>query len=113
MKPTRRGWLVFAAVSAASSAQVPEFPDQQNTQRIPVPDTGRDRRLPDGKSQSDAIARKQHEDSLKDANEMVSLAEQIRDELQKAGNYVVPITTVKKTEEIEKLARKIRGRLKS
>jgi hypothetical protein len=32
--------------------------------------------------------------------------------LQRAGNYVVPVSSVKKTEEIEKLARRIRGRLK-
>jgi hypothetical protein len=113
MKPTRRGWLALAAVSGAWSAQGPDFPGNQVPQRIPPPDAGRDRRLPNVKSQNDAIARKQHEDSLKDAEEMVGLAQQIRDELQKAGNYVVPLATVKKTEEIEKLARKIRGRLKS
>ncbi len=32
---------------------------------------------------------------------------------EKAGNYVVPVASVKKTEEIEKLARRIRGRLKA
>jgi hypothetical protein len=111
MKHTRRGIISILAASASLRAQVPEFPDDA-TRGHPEEPAGHDQRLPNGKSQSDAIARKQHEDSLKDANQMVSLAEQIRDELQRAGNYVVPVSTVKKTEEIEKLARKIRGRLK-
>ncbi len=71
-----------------------------------------DRKLPNGKSQTDAIAKQDHDQALKDANELIAVAEQLRDELRKAGNYVVPVSSVKKTEEIEKLARRIRGRLK-
>lgn len=44
---------------------------------------------------------------------MIQAATNLRDELQKAGNYVVSLTAVKKTEEIEKLARRIRSRLKA
>jgi hypothetical protein len=44
---------------------------------------------------------------------MVRLASEIKAELDKAGDYVVPLSTVKKTEDIEKLARRIRSRLKS
>ena len=36
----------------------------------------------------------------------------LRSQIDKAGNYVVPVNAVRTTEEIEKLARKIRGRLK-
>ena len=104
--------VALVAASSTLAAQAPTFPDEP-PRHTPPDDTEHDRRLPDGRSQTDAIAKKQHEDSLKDAAQLVTLAEEIRDELQKAGNFVVPISTVKKTEEIEKLARKIRGRLKS
>jgi len=59
------------------------------------------------------MAKEQHEQALKDANELISIAQQLRDELQKAGDYVVPFSSVKKTEQIEKLAKRIRGRLRS
>jgi hypothetical protein len=48
-----------------------------------------------------------------EANKLVELAGQLRNELQQAGSYVVPLSSVKKTQEIEKLARRIRGQLKS
>lgn len=59
------------------------------------------------------MAKEQHEQALKDANQLITVAEQLRDELQKAGDYVVPVSSVKKTEQIEKLAKRIRGRLQS
>lgn len=79
-----------------------------------MPDVGdEDKKLPNGKSQKDAMAKEKHEQALKDASELIAVAEQLRDELQKAGDYVVPISSVRKTEQIEKLAKKIRGRLES
>ena len=96
------------AASSALGAQLEQPPSDQS----PVPNIDPDARLPNGKSQRDAIAQQKHEQSLKDADSLVALSGQIRDELRKAGNYVVPFSTVKKTEEVEKLARRIRGRLK-
>jgi hypothetical protein len=71
-----------------------------------------DRRLPNGKSWSITIAKDEHERALKDADELISLAQQLKSELQKSGDYVVPLSTVKKTEDIEKMAKRIRGRLR-
>ncbi|MDQ2945536.1 MAG: hypothetical protein M3Y27_06265 [Acidobacteriota bacterium] len=101
---------MIGSTLAVSAAQDVQDDPQQRT--LPIPSADPDAKLPNGKSQRDAIAKVEHEQSLKDAARLVTLAEQIRDELQKAGNYVVPFSTVKKTEEIEKLARKIRARLK-
>jgi hypothetical protein len=112
MGRTRRYALLILSLSPMLSAQE-QFPaDQRRPDPFPkAPDE--DRKLPNGKSQKDAIAQHNHEQSLKDANDLVEAATSLRDELQKAGNYVVPLTSVKKTEEIEKLARRIRGRLKA
>jgi hypothetical protein len=44
--------------------------------------------------------------------DLLSTAQQLQDELKKAGSYVVPADSIKKTKDIEKLARRIRGRLK-
>jgi hypothetical protein len=78
----------------------------------PVDRGNRDVKLPNGKSRNNAIARDEHKKALAEAAQLVTLSEQLRDEVQKAGEYVVSVAAVRKTEEIEKLARKIRGRLK-
>lgn len=106
--------LLFGSPLAA--AQPPDFgdePPEPEQHRLHLPDVESDPRLPNGKSQKDAIAEQQHNDALKAANELADLAQQLKGDLQKAGNFVVPVSTIRKTEEIEKLARKIRGKLKS
>lgn len=87
--------------------------DQQNDRTVPLPpNPNGDTKLPNGKSQKDAIAKEEHEAALKDVNDLINVAQDLRDELQKSGEHVVSVASVKKTEEIERLARKIRGRLK-
>lgn len=83
----------------------PDSPDQDEDKDDP--------RLPNGKSQKDAIAQSEHEKALKDSEALVSLANQLKDDIQKAGNFVVPVAALKKTEEIEKLARRVRSHLQS
>jgi hypothetical protein len=113
---SRRTVLLSSIASALLFAKGQDGQDQQPDRHIPplVNPNKRDedRKLPNGKSQNDAIAKQNHEQALKDANDLIAVAGQLRDELQRAGNYVVPVSSVKKTEEIEKLARRIRGRLK-
>ncbi len=112
MSSTRRTALLALAASALVKAQTQE-PDDPRQQRLPLPpNPEEDQKLPNGKSQKDAIAKQEHEQALKDANDLIAIAQQLKNELQKAGDYVVPLSSVKKTEDIERLARKIRGRLK-
>lgn len=109
MGRTRRAVLLWAAGSAlAAQNPVPDQPGRD----IPAPGADDDRRLPNGKSQKNEMAKEEHQRALKEAADLVAVAQQLKDELQKAGDYVVPLSSVKKTEEIEKLAKRIRGRLK-
>ena len=48
---------------------------------------------------------------MEEADQLVKLAQDLQKQLHDAGKYVVPMQAVKDTHEIEKLARKIRGRL--
>ena len=84
----------------------------QQQQPLNLPDNKEDEHLPDGRSQKNAIAKQQHAEALKEADQLADLADALRDELRKAGTFVIPVGAVKKTEEIEKLAKRIRGRLK-
>lgn len=110
MGGTRRIALLNLLASAALLSQAQ---DQQDDRTLPIPpNPNEDVKLPNGKSQKDAIAKEDHEQALKDVNDLIAVAQQLRDELQKSGEHVVSVASVKKTEEIERLARKIRGRLK-
>jgi len=54
----------------------------------------------------------QHEETLKDIDKLVKLATEVQEEVEKAGENVLPLNTLKKLEEVERLSKKIRGRLK-
>ena len=69
-------------------------------------------KLPNGKSQRDAILKAEHEQNLKDAAQLVDLAQQLQQDLEKNDTFVFSLSTLKKTDDIEKLAKKIRSRLR-
>jgi hypothetical protein len=114
MSRTRRAALLSLTAPLLASA-TQQFPDPRQQPHGPPelnkPDE--DSKLPNGKSQKDAIAKQNHQAALKDASDLVQAAKSLEEELKGAGNYVVPVSSVKRTEEIEKLARRIRGRLKA
>lgn len=69
-------------------------------------------RLPDGRSQAEEILKADHKASLKDAAELLRLSEELKIDLEKNDRHVLSISSLKKTEEIEKLAKRIRSRMK-
>jgi hypothetical protein len=69
-------------------------------------------RLPNGKMQRDEILKAEHEQNLKDAAQLVELSEQLKEDLEKNDRYVLSMSTLKKTDDIEKLAKKIRSRMR-
>jgi hypothetical protein len=69
-------------------------------------------RLPNGKSQRDAILKADHEQNLKDVARIEELAEELKQELEKNDRFVVSMSSLKKTDEIEKLVKKVRSRLR-
>ena len=68
--------------------------------------------LPNGKSQKDEILKAEFQQNLKDAAELAELAEQLKIDLEKNDRYILSMATLKKTDDIEKLARRIRARLR-
>ena len=68
--------------------------------------------LPNGKPQKDEILKAEHQQNLKDAAELADLAEQLKIDLEKNDRYVLSMATLKKTDDIEKLAKRIRARLR-
>jgi len=101
------GWVALAFLAFALA--LPRM-DGQREPREPQEPT--ELRLPNGKSQQEEMLKAEHRQSLKDAAQLIELSEQLKAELEKNDRHVVSVSSLKKTEEIEKLARRIRGRLR-
>jgi hypothetical protein len=69
-------------------------------------------RLPSGKNQTEEILKAEHEKSLKDVAEIIRLGEQLKADLEKNEHHILSVNALKKTEEIEKLAKHIRERIR-
>ena len=69
-------------------------------------------KLPNGKSQKDEILKAEREDNIKDAGRLVEMAESLKSDLEKSDRNVLSMDTLRKTDDIEKLVKKIRGRLR-
>lgn len=109
--PHRRSTLVTllgasAAAFGQRGASNPTSPMQDRPGEPP------DVKLPNGKSQRDEILRADHEKNLKDAAELVDLAQQLQLDIEKDDAFVFSLTTLKKTDDIEKLVKRIHARLR-
>jgi hypothetical protein len=98
--------LLLLGPAALLNAQLRDPPHgAEETER----ETGR---LPNGKDQKNEIAKADYENNLKDARELMDLAKSFEEDLEKDDRFVLSITSLKKLDDIEKLTKRIRGRLK-
>jgi hypothetical protein len=84
------------------AAQLPHDPqsgDSRNT-------------LPDGRDRTQLILKAEHEASLRDVEKIRQLAEEVKISMEKDDRHVLSIATLRKLDEIEKLTKRVRGRLK-
>ncbi|MCC6536268.1 MAG: hypothetical protein IT162_01880 [Bryobacterales bacterium] len=63
-------------------------------------------------SQVEEILKADRAKSIEDAGRLIELSEELKRELEKNDKHVLSVAALKKSEEIEKLAKRIRGRLK-
>jgi len=105
----RRCALVFVWI--AICGLVPAQEADQPRPRL-TDGTAADVRLPNGKSQRDEILKAEHEQNIRDAAKLEEMVQELRESLEKEDRFVFSLSTVKKTEDIEKLAHKIRTRMR-
>ena len=103
----RRIVLVLATVLGLAAQQQPP-----QSRPIAPEQPEEDVRLPNGKSQREEILKAEYQKSLEDARELSRLADELKLDLEKNDRNVLSIATLKKTEEIEKIAKRIHDRLK-
>ena len=96
--------LALAACAAVLTSQVLVFAQDQDKEK--------DVLLPNGKSQEEEILKADHKLNLDDARRLVEVAQGLKAELEKHGQQVLSLNAIRNTEEIEKLAKRIRGRLR-
>ncbi len=68
--------------------------------------------LPDGRNRNEMLLKADHKASQKDLNQIQKLTDDIKMEMEKNDRHVLSVGTLKKLDEIEKLAKRIRSRMK-
>jgi hypothetical protein len=98
--------LLLVVVLGALIAQIsPDVSNPPHRDETPV-------RLPNGKLQSEEILKDDYKKNLKDAQDLIDLAESLKMGLEKGEQHVLSLGDIKKTEEIEKIAKRIRSRMR-
>ena len=96
---------VVALWLMAQAAPQQPFPPHRPEERPDV-------RLPSGKSQRQEILKADFEKTLADAAALAEQAAALQEDIRKSQHHVLDVRTVKKVEDIEKLARRIKERLR-
>ena len=81
-------------------------------ERTLPPEPPEDVRLPNGKLQREEILKADYQKTLEDARALSKLADELKVDLEKSDYNVLSVGTLKKTDDIDRLARRIRDRLK-
>ena len=112
----RRKILLFAPAALLAplagrvTAQIPGAPPGADAQQ---PDEKPDEvRLPNGRNQQNEIAKANYQKNVKDAQELSDLARSFEEDLKKGDQFVLSLSNLKKLDDIEKITRRIRGRMK-
>ncbi|MGO9227812.1 MAG: hypothetical protein ACLQKA_01180 [Bryobacteraceae bacterium] len=101
MKHRFRRCILLAAFAGLSLAQIPR----------PKPPENPEIKFPDGKSQRDRMLKAEMTENRKEAAQLAELAQQLQSDLDKNSQYVFSLADLKKADEIEKLAHRIRTRM--
>jgi hypothetical protein len=102
--------ILILSVALLLPAQQEQLPAQQ---RSTIPDAAPEEvRLPSGKLQREEILKYDYKKSLDDARALSKLADELKLDMEKNDYNVLSLATLKKVDEIDKLAKRIHDRLK-
>jgi hypothetical protein len=107
----RRALLRLAPAAFAASLLPAQTPIGLPPGAAP-PENPDDVRLPNGKKQQEALLKADYDQNIKDSRELIDVAKSFEEDLEKDDRYVFSLASLKKLDEIEKLTKRIRGRLK-
>lgn len=99
--------LFTCALLLASACTLAQIPEDRNEKLPPE-----QRRLPNGKVQSEEILKADYKKSLDDAAQLVQLSQDVRAELERNDAHLLSLAALKKLDEIDKVSRRLRNRMK-
>lgn len=102
----RRTFLLLVPTFVARLLPAQKAPPQ------PPTDEPEDLRLPNGKKQQDEILKAEYQQNVKDAQELANIARSFEEDLEKDDRFVLSLSSLKKLDDMEKLTKRIRGRMK-
>jgi hypothetical protein len=112
MKHVLRRRALFLWLVAAAAFWLPQPAGTWPASSLNQDTQDHDVKLPNGKSQRDEILRSEHEENLRDATRLVELSQDLKADLEKTDTFVLSMGTIKKTDDIEKLVKTIRSRMR-
>ncbi len=71
-----------------------------------------ERRMPNGQTQAEVILKADYEQNVKDARELTALAKSIELDFDKNDQNVLSIGLLKKLDDVDKITKRIRGRVR-
>jgi hypothetical protein len=98
--------VLLISLALASTAQ------QGPPERPLPPETPEEVRLPNGRLQREEILKSDYRKTLEDARALSKLADELKADLEKNDYNVLSVGILKKTDDIDRLAKRIRDRLK-
>jgi hypothetical protein len=75
-------------------------------------DGGDDLHLSESKKRQNAMVKADYDQNIKDARELIDVAKAFEEDLERDDKYILSLNSLKKLDEIDKLAKRIRGRMK-
>jgi hypothetical protein len=104
----RRRWLKLFPMAAAARLLAAQHQDQ-----MPIPGApDDDMHLPNGKLQRDEILKADYEQNLKDARDLIDAAKAFELELEKSDRFVLSLGLLKRLDDMDKLTKRIRNRMR-
>jgi len=79
---------------------------------VALPQRSKESRLPGGKSRNLEILKEDFKRSKKDIAEILQLAKELQEEIDKNEEFVVDLRSIRKAERIERLGRNVKNRMK-
>ena len=104
--------ILVSVAPAALLAKLLPGQDSPNSPPPGLPNHPDDVRLPNGKKQRDEILKADYEQNVKDAQDLVMRTRNFQQELEKSDKYVLSLGLLKELDDIEKITRRIRGRMR-
>jgi len=106
----RRRWLKLLPLAAGVRLLPAQTVRPQDP--VPLPSTGEDTHLPNGKLQRDEILKSEYDQNLRDARDLMELTKSFELELEKSDRFVLSLGLLKKLDDVDRITKRIRNRMR-